>query len=108
MAGCRKKRREIEKTWTHRREFRTVGETKEEAMDYKKTVGYRIGVVSAVVGVLLVLVYVVQLFVADLGLGFLTRPALPLCFLMIGLVFIIRAKRRAEKEEDTDQEDADS
>jgi len=79
-----------------------------DVMDYKKTVGCRIGVVSTAVGVLLVLVYVVQKFVADLGLGFLTEPTLPLCFLMIGLVLITRAKRRAEEDESTDQEDSDS
>ena len=77
-------------------------------MDYKKTGLYRIGVVSAVVGVLLVLIYVVQKFVADLGLGFLTQPAWPFCFLIIGLVLITRAKRHAKQEGAMNQEDSDS
>ena len=70
-------------------------------MDYKKTATFRIGVVFTAVGVLMVLIKVVQTFGPDLGLGFVNIGSLVLGFLLIGFFLITRAKRRAEKEEDT-------
>ena len=70
-------------------------------MDYKKTAGFRIGVVCMAVGVLMTLVKVVQTFGPDLGLEFVNIGSLVLGLLLIGFLLIRRAKRRAEKEEDT-------
>ena len=72
-------------------------------MDYKKTASYRIGVVLAVVGVLLLLA---QLLVDDLGAGFLNRPGVASCFLLVGVVLGIAARRRAEKQETVGQDES--
>ena len=74
-------------------------------MDYKKTAGYRIGVVCAAIGILMVLIKVVQTFGPDLGLGFVNTGSLVLGFLLIGFFLMRRAKRRADQEEDTKTED---
>jgi len=74
-------------------------------MDYKKTAGYRIGVVFTAAGLLMVLIKVVQTFWVDLGLEFVNIGSLVLGCLIIGFFLVRRAKRRAEKEGDTDQED---
>ena len=77
-------------------------------MDYKKTAGYRSGVVCTAIGVLIFVVYAVQTFGPDLGLQSFDNWGLGLGFILFGVILKNKAKRRAEKEEGVDQENSDS
>jgi hypothetical protein len=95
--------------WQRWWDFGIVGERptlRGDIMDYKRTTTYRIGLASTTVGVILVLVYAVEKYLADLDLGafaFLIRPQVPFWFLLLGFILTSTARRHGLKQEAEDQ-----